>query len=369
MKIKKLIANNIKEGKQKVIEELGEDAVILSNRTVIDPKTSKELVEIVAAIDDTEQKKPSFEKITLTRTSPSTEKGNDKFLEATTKIFDEIAEVSSKVDLISEQIKFKFLNTYPDELRYFHKKLLNNEFSEETSLTIISEIYNKYPGNDRTSIEEQFIKIINKQIKFNGYLNKDIKQNIVVFIGPAGAGKTMSLVKMATIAKLAFNSDISIISTDTYKVSGLDQLQTYASVAAIPFSKAEDLDELRNVLSHEYNRDIIFIDTIGKSANDIENIEYIKDLVKFTGANHIYLCLPANLTKNNYHQYFKRYARISPTGLIITKCDETNSIGQLYESLTNEDIALSYFSTGQIIPENFEKANPDYFVKLLLKSE
>jgi len=57
MKIKKLIANNIKEGKQKVIEELGEEAVILSNRTIIDPKTSKEVVEIVAAIDDTEQKK------------------------------------------------------------------------------------------------------------------------------------------------------------------------------------------------------------------------------------------------------------------------------------------------------------------------
>lgn len=369
MKIKKLIANNIKEGKQKVIEELGDDAVILSNRTIIDPKTSRELVEIVAAIDDTEQKKPSFEKITLPRTTPTTDKGQDKFLEATTKIFDEIAEVSSKVDLINEQIKFKFLNTYPDELRYFHKHLLENEFSEETSLNIISEIYNHYPGNDRNSIEEQFVKIINRQIKFNGYLNKDIKQNIVVFVGPAGVGKTMSLVKMATIAKLAFSSDVAIISTDTYKVSGLDQMQTYASVAAIPFAKAEDLDELKNVLTHEYNRDIIFIDTIGKSANDEENIEYIKDLVKFTGANHIYLCLPANLTKKNYHQYFKKYGKVAPTGLIITKCDETSSIGQLYEALKTEDISLSYFSTGQIIPENFEKANPDYFVKLLLKSE
>ncbi len=368
MKIKKLIANNIKEGKQKVIDEFGDDAVILSNRTIIDPKTSKELVEIVAAVDDTEQKKPSFEKIILPRANPNLEKGQDRFLEATNRIFDEIADLSNKVGLINEQIKFKFLNTYPDELIFFHQNLIQNEFSDDTALNVISEIYHHYPGNDRSSIEEHFKTIITRQIKFQGHLNKDAKQNIVIFIGPAGSGKTMSLVKMATIAKLAFNSDIAIISTDTYKVSGLEQLQTYASVAAIPFAKAEDLEELKSVLTHEFNRDIIFIDTIGKSINDEENLVYIKDLVRFSGANHIYLCLPANLTKNNYHLYIKKYSPISPTGLIATKCDETRSLGQLYEALKSENIPLSYFSTGQIIPENFERANPDYFVKLLLKS-
>lgn len=368
MKIKKLIANNIKEGKQKVIDELGDDAVILSNRTIIDPKSSKELVEIVAAIDDTEQKKPSFEKIILPRTNPTSDKGQDKFLEATNRIFDEIAEVSNKVSSINEQIKFKFLNTYPDELRYFHKNLIDNEFCDETALNIISEIYRHYPGNDRNLIEEHFKSIVTRKINFQGHINKDVKQNIVVFIGPAGSGKTMSLVKMATIAKLAFNSNVSIVSTDTYKVSGLDQLQTYASVAAIPFSKAEDFEELKSVLTHEYNRDIIFIDTIGKSINDEENIIYNRDLVKFTNANHIYLCLPANLTKKNYHLYIKKYSTINPTGIIATKCDETHAIGQLYEALQSENIPLSYFSTGQMIPENFERANPDYLVKLLLKS-
>ncbi len=368
MKIKKLIANNIKEGKQKVIEELGEEAVILSNRTIIDPKTSKEVVEIVAAIDDTEQKKPSFEKITLPRTNLTLDKTQDKFLETTSKIFEEIAEVSNKVNLINEQIKFKFLNTYPDELRYFHKNLIDNEFSDETALNIISEIYNHYPGNDRNAIEEQFNKIVARKIKFEGYLNKDRKQNVVILVGPAGSGKTMSLVKMATIAKLAFGSDVAIISTDTYKVSGLDQLQTYASIAAIPFAKAENLEELKQILTREYNKDILFIDTIGKSANDDENIRYIRDLAKFTGSNHIYLCLPANLTKRNYHYYFKKYSVVVPNGLIVTKCDEASAIGQLFEALLVEDIPLSYFSTGQMIPDNFEKANPDYFVKLLLKS-
>lgn len=368
MKIKKLIANNIKEGKQKVIDELGEDAVILSNRNIIDPKTSMELVEIVAAIDDTETKKPSFEKIILPKTHTSTEKTHDKFLEATTKIFDEISEISNKVSIISEQIRFQFLNTYPDELRYFHKNLMDNEFEAETALKIIAEIYNHYPGNDRKAIEEQFKLIINREISFDGYLNKDAKQNIVVFVGPAGSGKTLSLVKMATIAKLAYQSDVAIISTDTYKVSGLEQLQTYASVAAIPFAKAEDLDELKQVLTHEYKRDLIFIDTIGKSALDNENLQNIEDLIKFTGAKHIYLCLPSNLTKKNYHYYIKKYARLIPTGLIITKIDEAFALGQLYEALITEKIALSYFSTGQMVPEDLERANLDYFVKQLLRN-
>lgn len=368
MKIKKLIANNIKEGKQKVLEELGDDAVILSNRTIIDPKTSQEMVEIVAAIDDTERNKPPIEKIILPKPTAIHDKNADKYLETTQQIFDEISHLSDKISIIHEQIKFKFLHTYPDELIYFHRTLINNEFTEDSAFAIISEIYQHYPGNDRQLIEQHFKEIIAREIKFDNYLNKSAKQNIIVFVGPAGSGKSMSLMKMATIARLALESNVAIVSTDTYKISGLEQMQTFASIAAIPFAKAKDLEELKSVLSHEINRDMIFIDTIGKSAVDEENLDYIADLIKFVGANHIYLCLPANLSRKNFHFYLKKYQKLNPTGLIITKIDEAYTFGQIYESLKKENIPIAYFSTGQAVPEDFEKAIVDYFVKLLLNT-
>ena len=58
MKIKKYIATSMKDGKDQVMRELGEDAVILSTRTSPNPQGG-EIVEIVAAIDDSAMKKTS----------------------------------------------------------------------------------------------------------------------------------------------------------------------------------------------------------------------------------------------------------------------------------------------------------------------
>ena len=52
MRIKKITAKNLAEGKQLIKEKLGEDAVILSTRTVKDDKNNTEILEIVAAIDN-----------------------------------------------------------------------------------------------------------------------------------------------------------------------------------------------------------------------------------------------------------------------------------------------------------------------------
>lgn len=51
MKIKKYIEKSFNDGKKNIINDLGEDAIILSTRTVQD-KDGNSLVEIVAAIDE-----------------------------------------------------------------------------------------------------------------------------------------------------------------------------------------------------------------------------------------------------------------------------------------------------------------------------
>ncbi len=369
MKIKKLIATTIKEGKEKVIRELGEDAVILSHRTVIDPKTQNELVEIVAALDESQVKTEQFERITLPRPTPSPEKPNndDKFLDFTAKLLEEIENLNTKVDLMNEQVRFHHLNSYPEEFKQLFNILTQNEVNYENVLNIIATIYKNYPGANAIAIKEEFTKIISHRVNFGGYLQKEAKQQIVMFVGPAGSGKSINLIKMATIAKLGLEANISIISTDTYKVSGLEQMQTYSSIAAIPFSKAEDLVELQKQISRDYDKDIIFIDTIGKSINDEDNLNYLSDIAQISEANKIYLALPSNLSARNYEKYIETYKKLDISGLIITKIDETNSIGPLFDILLNKKIPISYFSTGQNVPDDIERANSEMFVNLLMR--
>jgi flagellar biosynthesis protein FlhF len=367
MKIKKLLAKTIKEGKEKVIRELGEDAVILSHRTVIDPKTQNELVEIVAAIDESQTKNEQFERITLPRPAPEKANSDDKYLDFTAKLLEEISKLNTKVDLINEQVRFHYLNSYPEEFKQLFNILVNNEVNYENVLNIISMIYKNYPGANPIAIKDEFAKIVSHRILFDGFLQKDAKQQVVMFVGPAGAGKSINLIKMASIAKLGFDANISIISTDTYKVSGLEQMQTYSSIAAIPFSKADDLVSLQKQVSRDYDKDMIFIDTIGKSIIDETNLTYLSEIAQISEANKVYLVLPSNLSAKNYEKYIESFKKLNISGLIITKIDETNAIGPLFDILLNKKIPISYFSTGQNVPDDIERANAEMFVNLLMR--
>jgi flagellar biosynthesis protein FlhF len=269
--------------------------------------------------------------------------------------------------LINEQVRFHYLNSYPEEFKQLFNILVNNEVNYENVLNIISIIYKNYPGANPIAIKDEFAKIVSHRILFDGFLQKDAKQQVVMFVGPAGAGKSINLIKMASIAKLGFDANISIISTDTYKVSGLEQMQTYSSIAAIPFSKADDLVSLQKQVSRDYDKDMIFIDTIGKSIIDETNLTYLSEIAQISEANKVYLVLPSNLSAKNYEKYIESFKKLNISGLIITKIDETNAIGPLFDILLNKKIPISYFSTGQNVPDDIERANAEMFVNLLMR--
>jgi flagellar biosynthesis protein FlhF len=370
MKIKKIIAKDLKEGKQKVTLELGDDAVILSNRTIIDPKTNQEYYEIVAALDENPiSKKNPLEKIVLPETQHHKSNNEDKMLDITSKIYDEINSLNNKLNNIYEDIRYTYLGVYPDEFKKFHNSLIENEISQEEAIRILSEIYKTYPGADIQAMKDEFKKVLSSQISFDKNIQKTKKQQIVILLGPTGSGKSLTLVKLAILSKLVLESSVLILSADSYKVSGIEQMQTYSSIADIPFYPIYDINDLKNILTKEYDRDIIFIDTIGKNQNDESNLKFSQDIITFCNATLIYLVLPANLTKKNYLGYYEHYKALKPDALILTKIDETKSIGQFYEAVKEIDLPIAYFANGQKAPENIEQASYNYFIELFFKKK
>lgn len=367
MKIKKIIARDLKEGKLKVNLELGEDAVILSNRTIVDPRTNEQLVEIVAAIDEAPiHKKNPLEKITLSEKQK--DNVEEKYLEVASKIFDEIGLLSNKMSKFYENIQFNYLDTYPDEFKKFHNYLIESEISNESAISIISKIYHTYPGADINALKIEFKKHLDEAIQFGKTIKKEKKQQIIVLTGPSGMGKTLTLVKLAVLAKLILNCKVAILSADSYKVSGIEQMQTYSSIAGIPFFPIYELADLKTILAKEYDEDIIFIDTIGKSPEDEENMQFTKDIIQFSNASTVYLVLAANLTQKNFEDYIKHYKELNIDALIISKIDESKTIGQLYEVLAKTKFTLAYFTNGQKVPESIEPGNSEYFSEMFFKN-
>ena len=157
---------------------------------------------------------------------------------------------------------------------------------------------------------------------------------------------------------MLFKANVLIISSDTYKVGGTDQLQTFASIAGIPFEVAYNSQELRQIVKQEKSkRDIILIDTVGRSQRDKKMLLELSAYREAALPDITYLVQSATVNEHTFLDVMDKFSILSPDALILTKIDEAVSLGALIGILRKQTLPLAYFTTGQSIPDDIEPAD------------
>ena len=368
MRIKKFIASNIQEGRGMVERELGSDAIILSNRNVkLSNGTSA--IEIVAALDNknitaNKNKANIYANSTVINPAQKEKVAN----EITKKLISEIASLKDLVNDISENVKYKYTGTMSPNLARIFKILRNSDISEEVALELIGRITMKGFANDFNQAIGEARRTVLNRLTFTNPIAKIESKQVISFLGPTGSGKTTSLIKLAIVCKLLHKARILIVSTDTYKVGGIEQLQTLASISGITFATAYTPEELKIIIKEENKYDMIMIDTVGRSPNNIKELENIAEFQKAAQPNLTFLVLSAAASEatllNSINKFQKAVtdAELSTTSvfsIIITKVDEAAGLGNIVSALNNKKLPLSYFATGQNIPDDIEPANSE----------
>ncbi len=351
MRIKKFSASSMKEGKSLVIKELGDDAIILSSRTTKNPTTGADIVEIVAALDDAPRKVENLPALLPQKkeAKPAEEPSSSNSL-----LFDEIASMKNMLQSISKSIKYKYSHTLSPVFSKLYEKLLSSEIDNELALEIIAKVSAININVEYSTAVEYAKEILSERISISEPIKESDKQKIIMFIGTTGTGKTSSLVKIAVVNKLLFRSNILILSADTYKVGGAEQLQTLASLVGIPFQSIYSPSEVSSIINYEKAKDYIFIDTTGKSHNDNDYLEELKELYDIAKPDITYLVLSATTSQRTTEQIIDKFSFIDFSSVILSKIDEAGSIGGLLSVLIDKRVPISYISTGQKIPEDIE---------------
>ncbi len=366
MKIKKYQAPSLKEGKNKILEELGSDAVILSSRTV---KSSSEngdsdsVVEIIAAVDN---KKNPVETKTKPVSAEPKKHNESEITAALEPIKNELSELISIVEELSESGTPKKSSSLTPEMKILFKKLRNSGYSEKFSNNIIKTLEGKDLSKNLKLAERRAKELILEKIDFLPPINKTSKRQIFYFVGPTGAGKTLSLVKLATISKLVLKANPLIVCCDSEKIGGADQLQTYAAVANINFENCYSTKELDKIIEKEQNRDLVFIDTTGRSQNDEAKLKEIKLYSDLAKEKNVFIVLSGSTDSRTLNQVIEKYSILNPDGIILTKLDEAYSIGGAIETIIEAEIPLIYLTTGQEIPDDIESASKDFLSKFVI---
>jgi flagellar biosynthesis protein FlhF len=180
---------------------------------------------------------------------------------------------------------------------------------------------------------------------------------LVACIGPTGAGKTTTLAKIAAHARLEHGKSVAVICLDHFRVGAVDQWQKYSKLMGIPVFSPGSASELRSLL--ETNpAELLLVDTPSVGSKDDPAMRAFSELAHTAKrSTHVLLLLPAWLRGGDAEKLVSHYGHLSPTGLVVTKLDECNSMGGILQAAIGSSLPLVFVSRGPRVPEHLEVAN------------
>ncbi len=191
---------------------------------------------------------------------------------------------------------------------------------------------------------------------------------IFALIGPTGVGKTTTMAKLAARYVMKHGTqDLGLITTDAYRVGGYEQLRIYGKILGVMVHAVKDEADLKIALSELKNKHTILIDTVGVSQRDHMVAEQISMLSNSNTPIKRLLCLNATSTGETLADVIQAYKGKGLDGCIITKLDEAATIGNALDVAIREKLKLYYTTNGQRVPEDIQLAKKQDLIERALE--
>jgi flagellar biosynthesis protein FlhF len=157
---------------------------------------------------------------------------------------------------------------------------------------------------------------------------------------------------------------VALLSMDCYRIGATDQLRTYAKIMRLPCEIALRKRDLQAALLRHQDKDLIIIDTAGKSPYDPNHIRELGEWFSLKSGIEPYLILSATCKKEDLQQILATYEPLRVKGLILSKLDETRAYATLCQLLAGAELPISCLCTGQRVPEDFLLASKEFLQTL-----
>lgn len=145
----------------------------------------------------------------------------------------------------------------------------------------------------------------------------------LLLAGPPGAGKTLTLVRLATRLTLAGQRPM-VITTDDAKAGANEQLLAFTRLLDLPLTEACDPQTLSRAVRRAETA--VLIDTQGTDPFDSAQSDRLRALAAAAGAS-VALVLPAGLDPNEAADLARAYADAGATCLVATRLDIARRLG------------------------------------------
>ncbi|WP_309723482.1 flagellar biosynthesis protein FlhF [Armatimonas sp.] len=378
MKIQRFEGDSTREALAKVQQALGEDAVILQTRNIRTPGVlRRQRVEVLAAVDGAQGgTAPAPQNAPLIREERSSGSATSALTEHFEPPVTPAAASNPQVRpagqpplkraaLASDTTKA--MEGWQEEFSQLRHELAQLRCQLSRSpLSPMPKFDLEAMGADDP---ETFLAELHRDLRTSSIQLKQGRPTVIGLIGPTGVGKTTTLAKLAAAASRQEHKRIAFITIDTYRIGALEQLEAYARLLEVPLTRVYAPEDIKGALERYASYDLIFVDSIGRSAFNTKQISEQIELLETLGTDEVHLCLDSGASPATLRRSLEGFSLLHPTHILLTKLDETASLRVTLEIVMESGIPLSYVTTGQRVPEDLALASPDDLAERILLGE
>jgi flagellar biosynthesis protein FlhF len=248
--------------------------------------------------------------------------------------------------------------------------LVDKDVNEKIANAVANKVTQYSPLLDGTNKEDYIVSTLASMIPTSDFkLNTGSKPKVISLVGPTGVGKTTCIAKLAVISKILHNLNIGLISIDTYRLGALDQLKIFSEISNIDFLVAYEPSDIPKFMRKFKNKDIVFIDTVGRSQNNTKLLNSINDFLTQVKVDETYLVLNSTSDYKIMLDVAKKFKVLNYDGLIFSKLDEAISYGNIVNLVTEIKTPIKYLTNGQVIPDDIIAADSEFIAKMIYRGK
>lgn len=280
-------------------------------------------------------------------------------------------DLTTKID----EIRSNTSNNIHPSIQKIEELMIQNEFPHSFISYVSSRIASELSFeklNDFDFVQKKTVDIIGESISIAPLIHTKFP-HIFVFVGPTGVGKTTTLSKLS--AGLVINARkekrpapvVRLITTDYTRVGAEEQLRRFGDLMDVKVEKAETAEDLSSILEKWRDTvDYIFIDSSGCSPNDYDMIAKMRKTLSLPeDTMETFLVVSASTISSNLVKIIDNFSIFNFDSVIVTKCDETSSFGNVVGVLHEKRKSISYITNGQSVPRAIKRASVLYFLNSL----
>ncbi len=352
MRLKTYFATSVEAAMILALEQLGGDAMLVNSRKTAPENRHLGEYEVVFATEPetaTHDEAPGAKILPPPHSEPETE--------SVKRLHGEVSRLATEIESLSRAMKraevTQAVSSFAGEAAEVAQYLGDAGFDDEFILDLITN-----SASDNGSLRFRVLQLLAERLKTAPTLGRTGQgRKVVALAGPAGAGKSTLIAKLATRFGVASRRPCHILSLDSDRIGAAEPLRMIAGVLGVGFRVLEDSSMLPAALEGLRDRDLIFIDTPGFARDEQDAATRLGQILASRPEVDVQLVLPASMKRRDMDRVTRAYRAFNPHKLIFTKLDETEQIGTAIETAVVANLPVSFLSNGPRVPEDIEPAS------------